>query len=60
MSGEYEVRAEHLKAYHERLAALVGQFEEVRFNWVPRGENQRADELSKAGIERARWLTPTR
>jgi ribonuclease HI len=58
MSGEYEVRAEHLRAYHDRLAALVGRFEEVRFSWVAREENQRADELSKAGIEKARSQAP--
>ena len=50
MSGEYEVRAEHLKAYRAHLAELTAQFEEVRFHWVPREENQRADELSKAAF----------
>jgi ribonuclease HI len=50
MSGEYEVKAEHLRAYHTHLAHLASQFEEVRFHWVRREDNQRADELSKAAF----------
>jgi ribonuclease HI len=50
MNGEYEVRAEHLKPYHERLRQLAGQFHHVEFEWVRREENRRADELSKEGI----------
>lgn len=54
MSGEYEVRAPHLKAYHDRLGALVRHFADVRFVWVPREQNQRADALSKRAFEAAR------
>ncbi|MGI0054418.1 MAG: ribonuclease HI [Thermoplasmata archaeon] len=50
MTGEYEVRAEHLKAYHDRLSQLVREFALVRFEWVPRDENLRADELSKVAL----------
>ncbi|HZY93081.1 MAG TPA: ribonuclease HI [Thermoplasmata archaeon] len=53
MTGEYEVRAAHLKAYHDHLKRLVAQFPEVRFVWVPREENQRADELSKEALRAA-------
>jgi ribonuclease HI len=53
MTGEYEVKAEHLKAYHERLSTLAAEFAEVRFRWVPREENRRADELSKAAFDAA-------
>ena len=54
MQGEYAVRAEHLKAYRERLHQLARQFAEVRYIWVPREENQRADELSKEALDHAR------
>ncbi len=54
MAGEYEVRSEHLKAYHDRLRQLVREFPMVRFEWVPREENQRADELSKLAIDAER------
>jgi ribonuclease HI len=50
MAGEYEVKAEHLRAYHARLTDLASQFEETRFHWIPREENVRADELSKAAL----------
>ncbi len=50
MGGEYAVRTEHLRAYHERLRQLASQFERVEFEWIPREENRRADELSKRAI----------
>jgi len=53
MNGEYEVRAEHLKAYHEWLGTLARSFSSVEFRWVPREENTVADALSKRAIEQA-------
>lgn len=50
MQGEYEVRAPHLKAYHARLEALAKQFSHVEFRWVPREQNERADDLSKRAV----------
>jgi ribonuclease HI len=54
MSGEYDVRAEHLRPYHEHLEALAARLGEVRFTWVPREENTRADALSQRALEDAR------
>jgi ribonuclease HI len=48
--GEYEVRKEHLKAYHARLLQLAKEFRSARFEWVPRSENARADALSKSAL----------
>jgi len=53
MNGEYEVRAEHLKAYHEWLTKLAGMFRKVEFRWVPREENALADALSKRAVDEA-------
>ena len=53
MNGEYEVRAEHLKAYHDWLEKLAASFPKVEFRWVPREENVEADALSKKAIEDA-------
>ncbi len=50
MRGEYQVRAEHLRAYHAHLGALAKRFRHVEFRWVPREENQRADALSKEAL----------
>ena len=52
MAGEYKVRSERLLPYHAHLVRLVGEFSEVRFEWIPREENVRADELSKEALER--------
>lgn len=49
-TGEYEVRAEHLKEYHEWLKTLARGFAEVRFEWIPRAQNARADALSKQAL----------
>jgi ribonuclease HI len=53
MLGEYEVRTEHLKAYHDRLAQLAREFASVSWNWVPREQNARADALSKRALDEA-------
>ena len=54
MKGEYQVRAEHLKAYHDHLVELASRFHHVEFHWVPREENTRADALSKEALEEVR------
>lgn len=54
VNGEYEVKAEHLKEYHDHLTALARSFETCRFEWVPREENERADSLSKEALAEAR------
>jgi ribonuclease HI len=54
MEGSYQVRAEHLKAYHQHLSELRRRFARVEFQWVPREENQFADRLSKQALEEAR------
>jgi ribonuclease HI len=54
MTGAYRVLADHLRPYHERLLQLARAFHHVDFEWVPREENARADELSKRGVELGR------
>ena len=54
ITGDYEVRAEHLRQYHSHLLALTKRFAEVRTLWVPREENVRADALTKEAQARAR------
>jgi ribonuclease HI len=53
LNGEYEVRSEHLKAYHHRLKTLLESFREVRIEWVPREQNEEADVLSKLAVQEA-------
>ncbi len=58
MEGRYRVRADHLKAYHAQLSDLVRRFSEVRFEWISRSANARADALSKRAIEREGRVGP--
>ncbi len=53
MAGTYQVRAEHLRPYHDWLAQLAGGFARVEFQWIRREENVRADALSKTAIRDA-------
>jgi len=57
-TGAYTVRAPHLKPLYDRLMELTRGFEEVRFRWVPREENRRADALSKQGLIGRRPSSP--
>jgi ribonuclease HI len=50
MKGEYRVRTEHIRAYHELLKRLTAGFEQVKFEWIPREENREADRLSKEAL----------
>ncbi len=54
MTGEYEVKADHLRAYHDHLRSLTKAFARVDFRWIPREENARADALSKQALDEAR------
>ena len=53
MKGEYEVRADHLRAYHEWLVRLATEFASVVWQWIPRAQNSRADALSKEALVEA-------
>ena len=44
--GEWKVRHEKLRPYHEYLENLQAQFEQVNFYHLPREENQLADSLA--------------
>ena len=54
MDGAYAVRSERLRAYHDQLRRLVPAFSRVRFEWVPRERNARADALSKQALDDVR------
>ncbi len=62
MKGEYAVRATHLREYHAWLSRLANMFSSVRWVWIPREQNRRADALSKQALaynaEEARRLAP--
>jgi ribonuclease H / adenosylcobalamin/alpha-ribazole phosphatase len=45
--GDYRVKAPALKPLHAEAMRLAAEFEHVAFEWVPREENTRADELGR-------------
>jgi probable phosphoglycerate mutase len=51
MSGRWQIRNAALRELAARAADLVGRFEQVRFTWVPRHLNSRADALANAAMD---------
>lgn len=49
MRGVYRVKAPRLRGFHAEAGALVARFEAVRFEWVPRERNGRADAPRQPG-----------
>ena len=51
MTGEYRVKAVHLKPLVERARALASAFASVRFEAVPRARNAEADRLANRAMD---------
>jgi len=51
MLGKYKVRASRLVPLHKKAVELKEGFEEVTFEWVPREENEEADQLSRKAFD---------
>jgi ribonuclease HI len=51
LSGDYAVKAEHLKPLHDEAKQLLGSFDAATVRHVPREENQLADEMSNRAID---------
>ncbi len=51
MSGRWQIKHPGLRPLAAQAAALVGRFESVRFSWVPRERNKRADALANAAMD---------
>lgn len=51
MKGEYKTKMPHLKELKKKIDEL-GKEINVNFKWVPRDENEIADFLSKAAVEK--------
>ncbi len=46
MQGIYAVRSPNIIPLYERAAELAKRFKKIRFEWIPREENEEADSLS--------------
>jgi len=51
LSGEYSVKAEHLKPLHLEAETLLKGFAEVSVRHIPREENEAADAMSNRAID---------
>jgi ribonuclease HI len=51
LSGDYAVKAEHLKPLHDEAKALLKAFTEIQVRHIPREENAAADAMSNRAID---------
>ncbi|MET0866409.1 MAG: bifunctional RNase H/acid phosphatase [Nakamurella sp.] len=62
MSGRWKVKHPAMRPLKDRAAALVGDFDQVDFEWVPRAENSHADRLANEAMDAAAagraWTPP--
>jgi ribonuclease HI len=50
MNGQYAVKSENIRHYHQTAKDLASQFKWIEFRHVYRKDNARADELSNKGL----------
>jgi ribonuclease HI len=51
MTGEYNVNSARLRPLWQAARRVAEEFDSVRYQWVPREQNERADRLSKREYE---------
>ena len=51
LSGEYQVKADHLRPLHDEAKALLAGFDKIDLRHIPREENEAADEMSNRAID---------
>lgn len=50
MSGEYDVNSANIDHLHQEASKLASGFAEIRFDWIQREENTRADNLAQKAL----------
>jgi broad specificity phosphatase PhoE/ribonuclease HI len=51
MSGRWQIKHPALRTFAAQAAALAQRFDTVRYTWVPRERNKRADALANAAMD---------
>lgn len=51
LEGRYKVKAPNLRARYEEAKALLGRFEQVSLEWVPRAQNAAADQAANDALD---------
>ena len=60
MNGVWNINSGAYKEFALKTKSLIEDFENIKFNWIPREQNQDADdmskqELKKRGVEENKW-----
>jgi ribonuclease HI len=60
MQGVWKINSGFYKIFAEKTKDKVGNFKNIKFQWIPREQNKDADEMSKRelksrGIEETKW-----
>ncbi|MGN6608527.1 MAG: bifunctional RNase H/acid phosphatase [Jatrophihabitans sp.] len=58
MSGRWQVKHPAMKPLHAEARELVRRFADVRFQWIPRERNTRADRLANRAMDAGQGSTP--
>ncbi|BBH66745.1 bifunctional RNase H/acid phosphatase [Actinoplanes sp. OR16] len=58
MSGRWQIKNAGLRPLAAEAATLVGRFDEVTFDWIPRERNKEADALANRAMDEAAGKTP--
>jgi ribonuclease HI len=51
LRGVYKVKKPHLKPLYERARELLGAYEDVELEYIPRAQNAEADALANAALD---------
>jgi ribonuclease HI len=51
LNGEYAVKADHLKPLYDEAKLLLKGFDQIEVRYIPREENEAADEMSNRAID---------
>lgn len=51
LTGQYKIKAPHLKVLAQEATALLKQFKKVQILHIPREENKHADKLANAALD---------
>jgi probable phosphoglycerate mutase len=60
MAGRWQIKHPGLRPLAAQAAELVGRFDKVRFEWIPREQNRAADALANAAMDAAAGKPPKR
>ena len=52
VTGEWACKKDHLKPFYKKAKELINEFHSIKFQYIPRADNARADELANIAMDR--------